>query len=60
MNILITNDDGINAPGIIALAKEISKENKVIIVAPKDQKSASSHSISIHSRLKSKKNLLKA
>ncbi|WP_017212737.1 5'/3'-nucleotidase SurE [Clostridium beijerinckii] len=58
MNILITNDDGINAPGIIALAKEISKEHKVIIVAPKDQKSASSHSISIHSPIKIKEEFI--
>lgn len=52
MNILITNDDGINAPGIIALAKEVSKEHNVIIVAPREQKSASSHSISIHNPIK--------
>ncbi|OPJ56700.1 5'/3'-nucleotidase SurE [Clostridium chromiireducens] len=58
MNILITNDDGINAPGIIALAKEVSKEHKVIIVAPREQKSASSHSISIHSPIKIKEELI--
>ena len=58
MNILITNDDGINAPGIIALAKEFSKEHKVIIVAPKEQKSASSHSISLHSPIKIKEEFL--
>lgn len=52
MNILITNDDGINAPGIIALAKKVSKEHNVIIVAPREQKSASSHSISIHDPIK--------
>lgn len=52
MNILITNDDGINAPGIISLAKEVSKEHKVIVVAPKEQKSASSHSISINTPIK--------
>ncbi|MDR3597574.1 5'/3'-nucleotidase SurE [Clostridium sp.] len=52
MNILITNDDGINAPGIISLAKEVSKEDNVIIVAPREQKSASSHSISLHNPIK--------
>jgi 5'-nucleotidase len=52
MNILITNDDGINAPGIISLAKEVSKEHNVIIVAPREQKSASSHSISLHNPIK--------
>lgn len=52
MNILITNDDGINAPGIIALAKEVSKEHNVVIVAPREQKSASSHSISLHNPIR--------
>lgn len=48
MRILITNDDGIHARGIQALAKELGKKHEVIIVAPREQKSASSHSISIH------------
>ena len=52
MKILITNDDGINARGIIALAKEISKKHEIIVVAPREQKSASSHSISIHNPIK--------
>lgn len=52
MKILITNDDGIKAPGIIALAKEISKNHEVIVVAPREQKSAASHSISIHNPIK--------
>ncbi|MDV4150571.1 5'/3'-nucleotidase SurE [Clostridium sp. AL.422] len=52
MKILITNDDGINARGILALAKEISKKHEVIVVAPREQKSASSHSISIHNPIK--------
>ncbi|WP_411170176.1 5'/3'-nucleotidase SurE [Clostridium sp. MB05] len=52
MKILITNDDGIDARGIIALAKKISKKHEVIVVAPREQKSASSHSISIHSPIK--------
>lgn len=52
MKVLITNDDGINARGILALAKEISKKHEVIVVAPREQKSASSHSISIHNPIK--------
>jgi 5'-nucleotidase len=48
MRVLITNDDGIGARGIQALAKEIGKKHEVLIVAPREQKSASSHSISIH------------
>ena len=52
MKVLITNDDGINARGIITIAKEIAKKHEVIVVAPRDQKSASSHSISIHNPIK--------
>lgn len=52
MRILITNDDGIDARGIYELAKELSKENEVVVVAPREQKSASSHSISIHTPIK--------
>lgn len=52
MRVLITNDDGINARGIITLAKEIAKKHDVIVVAPREQKSASSHSISIHNPIK--------
>lgn len=58
LNILITNDDGINAPGIYSLAKEISKKHNVIIVAPREQKSASSHSISIHTPIRIKEEKL--
>ena len=49
MNILITNDDGINAPGIIELAKAMSKIANVYVVAPESQRSATGHSITIHS-----------
>ena len=52
MKVLITNDDGIDARGIFALAKEISKKHEVTVVAPREQKSASSHSISIHNPIK--------
>lgn len=47
MRLLITNDDGINAEGIYILAKELEKENEVIIVAPDNQRSACGHSITL-------------
>ena len=46
--ILITNDDGIKAPGIIRLAKAAVKYGEVWVVAPESQRSAASHSISLH------------
>lgn len=48
MNILLTNDDGYNAPGITILAEELKKNgHNVIIAAPLEQQSAKSHSISL-------------
>jgi 5'-nucleotidase len=51
MRILISNDDGIHAPGILALAKEMAKIGEVVVVAPTEQRSASSHGISLHNPL---------
>ena len=45
--ILITNDDGIAADGIIRLAEAASAFGEVWVVAPKSQKSAVSHSITL-------------
>jgi 5'-nucleotidase len=47
MKILLVNDDGIHGEGLHILAKEIEKENEVIIVAPDDQRSACGHSITL-------------
>ena len=48
MNILITNDDGINADGILELAKMLKEIANVYIVAPDSQKSATGHAITVH------------
>jgi len=34
LHILVTNDDGVYAPGVLALAQELRKLGKVTIVAP--------------------------
>ena len=47
MRILLTNDDGIDAPGLRALADCLAGYCDAVIVAPADQKSACSHSISL-------------
>ena len=43
MHILITNDDGVQAPGLLALAKEMRKLGKVTVFAPDKNWSASGH-----------------
>jgi len=45
MQILLTNDDGIFAPGLAAIYKELVKIGEVTVVAPADSKSGASHSI---------------
>ncbi len=44
--ILVTNDDGIDAPGLGALVLEMAKVGEVVVVAPANNRSGSSHSIS--------------
>ena len=51
MNILISNDDGINAMGIRELVKAMSCCGDVYVVAPHDQRSASSHALSIRGKI---------
>lgn len=51
MKILITNDDGINSNLLHVLVKELEKVHEVVVVAPSEQRSASSHSITIHNSL---------
>lgn len=49
MHILLTNDDGYLAPGLLAMREELQRRgHRVTTVAPFEQQSASSHSITIH------------
>ena len=47
MRILLTNDDGVYAPGLRALHKELVKIGDVIVVAPATEQSAVGHSITL-------------
>lgn len=49
--ILVTNDDGINAPGIRALIDVMTTLGNVIVVAPDSPQSAMGHAITINSTL---------
>lgn len=51
MNILVTNDDGIQARGIRILAEVAKKFGNVVVVAPKDQQSAVGQGITVHEPL---------
>ncbi len=45
MRILLTNDDGIYAPGLHALRMELKKLGTVTVVAPATEQSAAGHSV---------------
>ena len=47
MRILLTNDDGIYAPGLRALRAELMKLGEVTVVAPASEQSAVGHSITL-------------
>ncbi len=51
MRILLTNDDGILAPGLVALYRELSKVGDVSVAAPATAQSAAAHAITINAPL---------
>ena len=48
MRILVTNDDGISAEGLKALADLLSEDNEIFVLAPDGNRSGFSHSLTIH------------
>lgn len=48
MRILLTNDDGITAPGIKALWSELASIAEIVVVAPDSERSATSQAITVH------------
>jgi len=55
MNILLTNDDGIHAPGLLALYKIMRRNGTVTVVAPESERSSVSHGITLFQPLWCKK-----
>ena len=53
--ILVTNDDGISAPGIRTLISIMNKIGEVVVVAPDSPQSAMGHAITINSTLECSK-----
>lgn len=53
--ILVTNDDGIVAPGIRALVETAKELGEVVVVAPDSPQSGKGHAITIHDPLRLKK-----
>jgi len=51
MLILLTNDDGITAPGLVAMYRELVQLGEVFVVAPATVQSATSHGITLSAPL---------
>ncbi len=58
MHILVTNDDGVTAPGLLALATEMRKLGKVTVLAPDRNWSASGHVKTLERPLRVKETFL--
>jgi 5'/3'-nucleotidase len=52
VRILITNDDGVDSPGIRTLARVMRPLGEVTVVAPDRERSAASHSLTLHKPLR--------
>ncbi len=52
MDILLTNDDGIDAPGLWAVAKALQKAGRVTIVAPREEQSGVGSCITLRHPIK--------
>ena len=55
MLILLTNDDGIHAPGLFALYQALKPEYDLCVVAPESEMSAVGHAITLSSPIRVKK-----
>ncbi len=52
MHILISNDDGYRAPGIVLLAQRVSELAQVTVVAPDRDRSGASNSLTLDNPLR--------
>lgn len=61
MRILVTNDDGIHARGLVAVVKALVEVGEVVVVAPDREQSAVGTSVTLHQPLRARrvKNLVK-
>ena len=51
MLILLTNDDGIHAPGIVAMYRELTTLGDVHVIAPETVQSATGHGVTLNTPL---------
>lgn len=52
MLLLLSNDDGVHAPGLAALADALASLGRVVVVAPDRERSAVGHALTLHRPLR--------
>jgi 5'-nucleotidase len=52
LTILVSNDDGVHAPGLAALAEVLGELGRVVVVAPDRERSAVAHAVTLHRPLR--------
>ena len=52
MHIFMTNDDGFESPGLIEMAKKLSRLGRVTVIAPNRGRSSCSSSLSLQTYLR--------
>lgn len=52
MKILIVNDDGVHAPGILALKKALEPLGRVVVIAPLEERSTTGHTLTLDQPLR--------
>ena len=52
MLILVSNDDGVHAPGLASLASALEPLGRVVVVAPDRERSAVGHAVTLHRPLR--------
>jgi 5'-nucleotidase len=52
MRILLTNDDGVHAPGMLALKRSLEGLGELFVVAPERPRSAAGHAVTLHKPLR--------
>lgn len=51
MKIVVTNDDGLHANGLVKLVERLNRDHEILVAGPHCERSATSHSVTIHEKI---------
>lgn len=52
MKVLVTNDDGVDSPGLLAVRDSLARDHEVWVLAPDGERSGTSHSLTLKEPIK--------